>query len=515
MKLAEQYKKVAAELAGDGERGKLRQLRKSAEENFWEYCKYINPRFFREDRPHLKKIAETLQAIYEGRAYKMTLAEMEWQIAETREEIDRLKEEIPALIICKKLMLNVPPRHGKSYTVSLFVQWVFGKSAENRVIAVTYNETLASRFSVNVRDGIDATKLDETLHIFSDIFPSTRIKEGDGSKQIWSLEGQFFNYLAAGFGGTITGIGCSIGIIDDPIKSDKEAFNDRVLQEQWTWYTDTFLSRVEEGGLQIIIMTRWSTKDLCGRLLASPEGSEWYVLEMQACLDEEKGIMLCESLLSYKSYQKKASLTSTAIMQANYQQRPIDIKGGLYSRFSTYDDLPRSANGQVVYDAIKIYVDTADTGKDYLCGIVYLVYQEEVYILDIIYTQESMEITEPAVAAMIYFNKVTIADIESNNGGRGFARNVKRILKELYGSTRCFINDFTQSQNKESRIRAAATWIMEHVHYPTNWMHKWPEYYLAMKTYKAKGKNDHDDAQDATTGVAEKNGFGEEDNWLF
>jgi len=236
---------------------------------------------------------------------------------------------------------------------------------------------------------------------------------------------------------------------------------------------------------------------------------------MQACLDEEKGIMLCESLLSYKSYQKKASLTSTAIMQANYQQRPIDIQGGLYSRFSTYDDLPRSANGQVVYDAIKIYVDTADTGKDYLCGIVYLVYQEEVYILDIIYTQESMEITEPAVAAMIYFNKVTIADIESNNGGRGFARNVKRLLKELYGSTRCFINDFTQSQNKESRIRAAATWIMEHVHYPTNWMHKWPEYYLAMKTYKAKGKNDHEDAQDATTGVAEKNGFGEEDNWLF
>lgn len=60
-----------------------------------------------------------------------------------------------------------------------------------------------------------------------------------------------------------------MGIIDDPIKNDQEAFNDRVLDEQWSWYTDTFLSRIEEGGMQIIVMTRWSTKDLCGRLLAS------------------------------------------------------------------------------------------------------------------------------------------------------------------------------------------------------------------------------------------------------
>lgn len=115
--------------------------------------------------------------------------------------------------------------------------------------------------------------------------------------QLWSLEGQFFNYLAAGFGGTITGVGCNIGIIDDPIKNDKEAFNDRVLEEQWSWYTDTFLSRIEEGGLQIVNMTRWSTKDLCGRLLSSDDGDEWYVFCRQA-YDEATGMMLCEELLS-------------------------------------------------------------------------------------------------------------------------------------------------------------------------------------------------------------------------
>ena len=97
------------------------------------------------------------------------------------------------------------------------------------------------------------------------MFPASRIKQGDASTQLWSLEGQFFNYLATGSGGTITGVGCRIGIIDDPIKNDKEAFNDRVLDEQWAWYCDTFLSRIEEGGLQIVNMTRWSTRDLCGR----------------------------------------------------------------------------------------------------------------------------------------------------------------------------------------------------------------------------------------------------------
>lgn len=515
MRLAEQYKQAAEALAGDGERGRIRKERKIAAESFWEYCKFINGRFFREDQPHLKRIADTLQAIYERQVYKVSPEELEWRRAADPEELEAVRQAHPDCIVCRKMMLNVPPRHGKSYTVSLFVQWVLGKSAENRVIAVTYNEILAGRFSVNVRDGIDATKLDEKLHIFSDVFPDTKIKAGDGSKQVWSLEGQFFNYLAAGFGGTITGIGCNIGIIDDPIKSDKEAFNDRILQEQWTWYTDTFLSRVEEGGLQIVIMTRWSTRDLCGRLLSSPEGPEWLVLEMQACLDEEKGLMLCPGLLSFESYRKKKGLTSTAIMEANYQQRPIDIQGGLYTHFSTYEELPQNERGELVYDAIKAYVDTADTGEDYLCAIAYRTYMEEDYVVDVIYTQESMEQTEYAVAAMLYYTGCTEADIESNNGGRGFARNVERILRDTFHSTRCVIRPFTQTQNKESRIRSAATWVMEHIYYPVNWMHKWPEYFLAMKTYKARGKNDHDDAQDATTGVAEKSGFGENDTWLY
>ena len=271
----------------------------AARASFWEYCKLINPRFFRDDRPHLFIIADTLQALYEGRIRK-SHPKSPWQIY-TQEEIAEVFANDEDFIICRQLMLNIPPRHGKSYTLTLFTQWMFGKDRENRVITVSYNETLAIRFSTIVRDGIDATKIDKSWTIFSDVFPNTRIKEGDGAKQLWSLDGSYFSYLGTGFGGTITGIGCNIGIIDDPVKNAEEAYNDNALEKQWQWYADTFLSRVEEDGIQIVNMTRWSTKDLCGRLLDSEDALDWYELKMQA-YDPATNKMLCASLLSYKSY---------------------------------------------------------------------------------------------------------------------------------------------------------------------------------------------------------------------
>ena len=493
--------------------------RELAAADFWEYEKIINPKFFKDSRPHLKEIAVTLQAVYEGRILKEDREDPRWKTMGTKEDADAFRKKHPEAVTCRKILLNIPPRHGKSYSVANFVDWVFGVDNTNRVIAVTYNETLASRFSVNVRDAIDATKLDDSITIFSDVFPDTKIKFGDSAKQIWSLEGQFFNYLATGFGGTITGIGCNIGIIDDPVKSSKEAYNDNLLNDQYSWYTDTFLSRVEEGGIQIIIQTRWSTKDLSGRLLSGPEGPEWYEFKMKACLDEEKGIMLCPELLSFESYKKKKALTSPAIMEANYQQTPVDVQGGLYTGFMTYEQLPVVVDGATgrevsALEQIKAYIDTADTGKDYLCGIIYGVYNLEAYVLEVIYTQESMESTEEEVAKALYFYNVTWADIESNNGGRGFARNVERILKEKYHTNRCIINWFHQSENKLSRIRSAATWVIRHLYYPINWMHRWPEYHLSMLTFQGKGSDEHDDAQDATTGVAEKTGY-EADTWLY
>ncbi len=114
-----------------------------------------------------------------------------------------------------------------------------------------------------------------------------------------------------------------------------------------------------------------------------------------------------------------------------------------------------------------------------------------------------METTEVKTAEMFFNNKVNIADIESNNGGRGFARSVQRILRNMFCSNRTVINWFHQSQNKKARILSNATWVMEHIYYPCNWRDRFPEYYKAMVSYQREGKNKNDDAPDATTGVAE------------
>ena len=212
--------------------------------------------------------------------------------------------------------------------------------------------------------------------------------------------------------------------------------------------------------------------------------------------------MLCPEILSYESYVQKTRLMGSEIAAANYQQEPIDTKGRLYSSFKTYDTLPKS------FDRIANYTDTADTGSDYLCSINYGVYHGEAYVLDVLYTKDAMEITEPATAKMLFDGNVNLADIESNNGGRGFARNVERELKEKFRSNRCVIRPFHQSENKVARILSNSTWVMEHIYFPANWRDRFPDFYDAMTRYQKEGKNAHDDAPDAVTGIAEKLGKG-------
>ena len=98
---------------------------------------------------------------------------------------------------------------------------------------------------------------------------------------------------------------------------------------------------------------------------------------------------------------------------------------------------------------------------------------------------------------------VNLAKIESNNGGRSFARRVREILAEKYGSNFTTVKWFHQSNNKEARILSNSTWVMEHIYFPSDWHIRFPEYYKAMTTYQREGRNKHDDAPDATTGIAE------------
>lgn len=434
-----------------------------ARRDFFDYCELMAPDFYKRSRQYLVQLANTLQEFVFNSPKKV-------------------------------LVISIPPRTGKSRTASLFAEWTFGKDPTKKIMTGSYNETLSTQFAKTVRNTIQTQKVEPFIPVFSDVFPDVKIKQGDAAMNMWSLEGQYSSYLATSPSGTATGFGCSLMIIDDVIKNAQEANNQLTKQSHYEWFTNTMLSRLEEGGKIIIIMTRWASDDLAGRIINHFQ-DDAEIISLKALQDD--GTMLCEDVLSRESYEEKKKLMSPDIFYANYQQEPIDLKGQLYTSFKTYDSLPQ-------FERIQSYTDTADTGSDYLCSIIYGIYQKEAYILDVIYTNEPMEITEPLVAKHIFEYKVNQADIESNNGGRGFSRQISHYLTNTYNTNHTVIRPFHQSKNKQARILSNATWVMEHIYFPQNWHNKYPEFYKAITSYQREGKNLHDDAPDALTGVAEK-----------
>ena len=439
-----------------------------ARKDFWGYCKLTSPDFYKEDRAFLKDLAERLQ----------------WFLEEADE---------------KFLVVNMPPRHGKSRTATKFVQWLFGKyGIGEKVMTGSYKETLSSTFAKAVRDTI-AEKPTLGVLTYNDIFPNTKIKYGEASAQKWALEGSNqANYLATSPTGTATGFGCNIMIVDDLIKNDKEAYNENTLQGHIDWFNNTMLSRTENNFKVIIFMTRWATNDLAGFILENFDD----VVHINYKAVQEDGSMLCPEILSRADYDVKTKNMNKDIILANYQQEPVDIKGRLYSAIKTYTEVPKDDTGKPLFRYILNYTDTADEGSDFLCSICYGMHESIYYVLDVLYTKEPMEVTEPATAEMLTRNNVGSALIESNNGGKGFARNVQRELKEK-GNNHTLVKWFHQSENKIARILSNSTGVMNNVLFPVNWQDRWPEFARDLLKYQKEGKNAHDDAPDCLTGVYE------------
>lgn len=447
-----------AELIAEAKKEKARR-------NFWYYCKLTAPDFYRDDRVFLQEICAAMQEFYTS------------------------DEEF--------LLINAPPRHGKSRTATMFVQWVLGHYPLDKVITGSYNETLSTTFSKAVRNKIQEKSGDGKL-VYSDIFPQTRVRYGDAAANLWGLEGSGTNsYLATSPSGTVTGFGGDLILIDDIVKSEYEARNENIKDGHWTWFNDTILSRREGKRKVILIMTRWATDDLAGRLIADCEqrGKKYRLLHYKAWNGQE---MLCNDILTKAQYDGILnSDTSADIVRANYDQEPINVVGRLYTNLTEYENAPENIH------SVGAYFDTADQGEDYLCGIIYDEKDCDAFVKEVMYTQLPMEQTEDEAARLITIHGVNVCRIESNNGGRGWGRNVSRIAREKYGNTITQFQFFTQTKNKESRILTNATGVMNRVHFPKGWTATWGDYGRDMLRYQRVGSNAHDDAPDATTGVYE------------
>lgn len=446
---------------------KIREMLKCelARREFWEYCKLLHKDFYREDREFLKELCCKLQDFYYN------------------------DDEF--------MIVNEPPRHGKSFTATNFVEWVLGRNPLERIMSASYSHDLSKNFSKKVRGTISTEKIGDNI-VYSDIFSETKLKFGSSEAMKWQTDkSNQINYLATSPSGSATGFGCTLMVIDDLVKNAYEANNESILEAQYEWFVNTMLSRREGKKKVLIIMTRWNSKDLAGKILEYVKENNISYSHINFKAEQEDGTMLCPSIFDKKASERAKQLMGEDIYEANYNQTPIDMKGCLYSNLQTYSELPTVLE-------ICNYTDTADEGTDYLCSINYAICSDDkAYILDVIYTQAAMEITEPLVAGMLTKDDVNYAVIESNNGGKGFARNVERICRENNNNHTMF-KRFTQTKNKVSRILTGATGVMQNVIFPEEWKSMYPKFYKDVTQFQRLGKNKVDDCVDVLTGIYEQ-----------
>jgi predicted phage terminase large subunit-like protein len=226
----------------------------------------------------------------------------------------------------KRLIINMPPRHTKSEFASyLFPAWFLGKFPEKKIIQTAHTAELAVGFGRKVRNLVNTEG-------YQEIFP-TKLSSDSKAAGRWNTHAGG-DYFAIGVGGAVTGKGADVLIIDDP-HSEQEAMqgNSDVYDRVFEWYSSGPRQRLQPGGSIIIVMTRWSKKDLTGQILANSikrEGDEWEVIEFPALLPS--GNPLWEEFWSKKELEAIKAEIPVSKWEAQYQQNPTSEEGAIIKR---------------------------------------------------------------------------------------------------------------------------------------------------------------------------------------
>lgn len=239
---------------------------------------------------------------------------------------------------CKRLIIEMPPRHGKSNTVSeTFPSYYIGKFPDRKVIITSKDEGLAMRFG-----RLNLIKVKEYGSRLWGIEPS----KAQASKTLWGIEQRLGTVLSAPIMGGITGNGAHLMIIDDPVKNREQADSIAQREKLWSEWQDTLSTRLEKDAAVIVIMTRWHEDDLAGRLIAQ---GGWEVLRLPALAEDgdmlgrEPDEPLCPELGFDRQWaENKRKEVGSRTWNALYQQRPTGAEGGIFKRewFKRYDRLP-------------------------------------------------------------------------------------------------------------------------------------------------------------------------------
>lgn len=266
----------------------------------------------------------------------------------------------------KRVIINMAPRHTKSEFASyLLPSWMIGKNPKLKIIQATHTTELAVRFGRKAKNLIDSQE-------YQKIF-QTKLREDSKAAGRWETN-EGGEYFAAGVGGSITGRGADLLIIDDP-HSEQDALNTNALERTWEWYTSGPRQRLQPGGVIVVVMTRWNTKDLTGKLINAQKemkADQWEVIEFPAILPNDKPL--------WPEYWKLEELegvkASLAIgkWNAQYQQNPTAEEGSIIKRewWQLWDkDLPPLYHVIQSYDTAFLKKETADYSAITTWGVFY------------------------------------------------------------------------------------------------------------------------------------------------
>lgn len=245
---------------------------------------------------------------------------------------------------CPRLMVSMPPRHGKSELVSkYFPSWYLGCFPDRRVMLASYEAGFAATWGRKARD------------VLEDLGPSlfgVRIRGDSKAADRWEIAGHAGGMMAAGVGGPLTGKGANCLIIDDPVKNAEEASSRTVRDKVWEWYQSTAYTRLEPAGSVILVMTRWHEDDLAGRLLRemSIGGERWDILKLPAVAEEDDalgrapGEALWPERFPLARLEEIRRTVGSYHWQALYQQSPTAPGGEMIKRgsFPIVNELPPS-----------------------------------------------------------------------------------------------------------------------------------------------------------------------------
>jgi len=261
------------------------------------------------------------------------------------ELIDETLVEAIAGTLPPRIIFEAPPRHGKSEMVSKYTPaWYVGTFPDRRVMLASYEAEFAATWGRKSRNILEA--------VGQPVF-GVNVAEDARARNLWEArlswtpeEGDLFDWVAAegggmitaGVGGPLTGKGADLLIVDDPVKNREEADSPTYRKRAWEWWQSTAYTRLEPGGIAVVMQTRWHEDDLPGRLIAEMEsgGEEWHVVRLPALaeaddpLAREPGASLWPERYDEEALTAIKLAVGTYVWEALYQQRPAPVAGGIF-----------------------------------------------------------------------------------------------------------------------------------------------------------------------------------------